>query len=49
MRSSKRITFLWFEYERIGYVEQAWLFGRTVFMRCGSVRELFGVRWIKND
>jgi len=48
-RDAKRMVFLWFEWERIGYVEQATLFGYKVWSRCGAVRELFGFKWIQHD
>lgn len=46
MNREKRWTFLWLEYERIGYVEELTLFNFTLYRRCGSICELLGFQWI---
>lgn len=47
MNREKRWSFLWLEYQRIGWVEELTLFGFTIYRRCGSLIELFGIHWVQ--
>ncbi len=42
-----KLEVLWYTRERVGYVEEHRLFGFTFYARCGNVRTLFGMRWVK--